>query len=629
MFKEYKRALSFIFNSFKWHKKLFIIFLIWKMIEWIFYVILPIFAKLEMDQLAEKNKELFWFIHLNEFNIFLVILGIIFFISFLENILKSFINFFQYDYLQVYNNFYSKSLYDRLQKTEPWFFLNSRNKRFVNEILWNNQVISNTMRTFIGDLITNSFVLIWIVTVLTLISIWFFVILIISWILIFFLESFKEKIIQKVDFEKKYTYEENIYITTNQLSRNFNQLISSGGFLKVLDKFDYLNEKIRKKVKESQKTSLFIDILMFFMENISEVLIKIMVWYSIFYSGASIWTMTMTILYVDRINSLIYFFRRVRFQFIEFKENLWYLNLFLDITEPKVWKDAYKDDFKTLEFKNVSFSYPNFVNHEIKYLEIFEKTLKAYGRKTEYSEEWLFEIEEARKTLHEKPPIILKNINLKFEKWQTYGLVWENWAWKTTIISLLQNFFENYEGSISIDSEEIKNFSRKFFEENISIINQIPYIIEGFTVRENILLGVFKEVSDEEIFELLEKFSLKKKILKMRKWLDSKIGYDNNFSGWEQQILVLIRIILQDKKILIMDEWTNQLDADNELKVMNELLKYKNNKIVIFITHRMTSIKKVDKIFTLKNGKIESSWTHNELIWKNNIYNDFWQKQVW
>jgi ABC-type multidrug transport system fused ATPase/permease subunit len=139
---------------------------------------------------------------------------------------------------------------------------------------------------------------------------------------------------------------------------------------------------------------------------------------------------------------------------------------------------------------------------------------------------------------------------------------------------------------------------------------------------------VFEKVSDKKIVELLEKFHLKKKIFKNRQWLDAQIWYDNDFSWWEKQILVLIRTMLQDRKILIMDEWTNQLDAENEALVMNELLKNKSDKIIIFITHRMTSIRKADKIFCLEKWKITNKWTHAELLKSWNIYKEFWDKQV-
>jgi len=237
-------------------------------------------------------------------------------------------------------------------------------------------------------------------------------------------------------------------------------------------------------------------------------------------------------------------------------------------------------------------------------------------------------IKEAREELKQENSIILKNIDLKFEIWKTYWLVWKNWAWKTTIISLLMNYFDEYEWSIKIDDKEINKFNRKFFEKNIWVINQTPYIIEWFTIRENLLLGVYKEYSDDYILWLLDKFWLKNKILKTRLWLDAEIWYWNDFSGWEKQLLVIIRMILQDKKILIMDEWTNQLDAENEILVMNELLKNKKDKIVIFITHRMTTIRKVDLIYCIENWHITTSWTHKKLINKDNIYSTFWKKQV-
>jgi ATP-binding cassette subfamily B protein len=77
-----------------------------------------------------------------------------------------------------------------------------------------------------------------------------------------------------------------------------------------------------------------------------------------------------------------------------------------------------------------------------------------------------------------------------------------------------------------------------------------------------------------------------------------------------------------------MDEWTNQLDAENEILVMEELLKNKADKIIIFITHRMTSIRKADKIFCLENWNITDQWTHQELLKWDNIYKSFWEKQV-
>jgi len=77
-----------------------------------------------------------------------------------------------------------------------------------------------------------------------------------------------------------------------------------------------------------------------------------------------------------------------------------------------------------------------------------------------------------------------------------------------------------------------------------------------------------------------------------------------------------------------MDEGTNQLDAENELLIMNKLLKNKKDKIVIFVTHRMTTIKKADMIYCLDWWKIKDFWNHKELINLDNVYSDFYNKQV-
>jgi ATP-binding cassette subfamily B protein len=90
---------------------------------------------------------------------------------------------------------------------------------------------------------------------------------------------------------------------------------------------------------------------------------------------------------------------------------------------------------------------------------------------------------------------------------------------------------------------------------------------------------------------------------------------------------VLIRIILQDRKVIIFDEWTNQLDAENEAMIMADLLKDRKDKLVIFITHRLSTISKADRIYCIEDWTTSNVWTHSELLWKENIYSRFWKTQ--
>lgn len=195
---------------------------------------------------------------------------------------------------------------------------------------------------------------------------------------------------------------------------------------------------------------------------------------------------------------------------------------------------------------------------------------------------------------------------------------------------LLAGFFRNYSWNILLNWTESKDFRTTSFLDKVSFLSQIPFNMWwNSTIRENLTLWVIDYISDEIIYEYLEKFWLAKKINKTKKWLDSMVWDDIEFSGWEIQIIAFIRILLQNRDIIILDEWTNQLDAENEIIVMNELLKYKNEKIIIFITHRMSTISKADIIFCLEDWYFKNFWTHKELLeQKDNIYNTFYRNQV-
>ena len=127
----------------------------------------------------------------------------------------------------------------------------------------------------------------------------------------------------------------------------------------------------------------------------------------------------------------------------------------------------------------------------------------------------------------------------------------------------------------------------------------------------------------------MEKFWLAEKVRKGPNWLDSEIDDKINFSGGEKQILTFIRLLLQDRPIVILDEGTNQLDAENELLVMSELLSKKNDKIIIFITHRMSTISQADYIYCIDKHTMSHSWNHRTLLEEGkNAYARFYRAQV-
>jgi ATP-binding cassette subfamily B protein len=149
------------------------------------------------------------------------------------------------------------------------------------------------------------------------------------------------------------------------------------------------------------------------------------------------------------------------------------------------------------------------------------------------------------------------------------------------------------------------------------------------TVRENVLFGVDAATGDPDIWKYLETFGIAGKIRAHKLGLDAILGDDIEFSGGEKQILAFIRILLQDRPVVILDEGTNQLDAENELLVMSELLKRKDEKIIIFITHRMSTVSRADSIHCIENGTVSASGTHSALLKDGkNPYARFYRAQI-
>jgi len=125
--------------------------------------------------------------------------------------------------------------------------------------------------------------------------------------------------------------------------------------------------------------------------------------------------MTLSLLYISRINELFSFFRYFKFDLDRFLDSLLKLNLFLNISEKKEYKNLNKNVFSKIELINLKFSYPNFAEEELKYLEITENRIRSYSSSGDYVKDQIHIIEEARKQSKEINPIILEDINLKFE----------------------------------------------------------------------------------------------------------------------------------------------------------------------------------------------------------------------
>lgn len=240
-----------------------------------------------------------------------------------------------------------------------------------------------------------------------------------------------------------------------------------------------------------------------------------------------------------------------------------------------ICEKSYKDDFdyefkECIEFKNINFSYD--------------------GKKN-----------------------ALNNIWLKLEKNKKYAILGESGCGKTTLIKILLNYYNNYDGSIYIDNAKIEKNNENTISNLSSIIHQNVYMFDK-SIKENIFLG--KEFDKEHIQEVLTSSGVTKFFKNSKSNLKSRVGVNgSNVSGGQKQRIAIARAFIQDKPILILDEATSSLDKNTSMEIEESILD-NPNVTVITITHNLNEdiLKKYDKIFVMNCGTIVESGSFDELI---------------
>ncbi len=625
-----QKLRNFFIPIFSKHKKIFFLLLLDGFITWVLSVVTPVLLKLETDQLMEKKSMMTFLWDLNGFQVFIGIL----LIMLLSDIISRFVSRMseiileaEKDYLR---NHIQLELFKHMNEMEVWRAMNSRFKNLTRVLENEFSEFPNTIMNLPRDIIQKTIQITGITAIFVYFDIKFLIIVIISSIVSYFIERYADILRQKYDIHWKFSLGQKIWFYNDLFLRSFPQLATNGAIKSTLKSYqDLLDEQIHHGLKRNW-AELIWTVSRLFTGSITQILIKVIVGYSVFEWTQSIGMVALVVSSMGTVEEIMARILTLRKDYLRFHFQESSILLFLEMCEPigKIQKS--QNDIRTIKLDNLSFSYPNLKSYEKQYMEIVENFMKWWKTGSKWIDD-AFEdmVKSISKDLERKMPVVLRNVSLTLEKWKIYGVVGKNGAGKTTLMQLLSWFFRSYEGSICFNNENVHDWNPELFANKISFLTQEPFFMGYWsTIRQNLLLGAWS-IKDEKIWWYLEKFSLADKIRKSPDGLESEIGEKIDLSWWEKQILTFIRLLLQDRLIIIMDEGTNQLDAENEIVVMNELLKQRENKIIIFITHRMSTISKADWIYCLEWSTITSSWNHKTLLaeW-NNAYAKFYKAQI-
>ena len=219
----------------------------------------------------------------------------------------------------------------------------------------------------------------------------------------------------------------------------------------------------------------------------------------------------------------------------------------------------------------------------------------------------------------------IDKISFKLNEGETIALVGASGGGKTTIARLAARFWDVDEGEVLIGGINVKDITKEELMDNISFVFQNTKLFKG-SLRENIVFG--KENAREEEINKAIDFSQSREIIKnLPEGLDTIIGSKGTYlSGGEQQRIVLARAIVKNAPIVLLDEATAFADPENEHLIQKALKELSRGKTTLMIAHRLTSVKNVDKILVIENGKIAETGTHENLLNKGGIYKRMWDE---
>ncbi|MCL4134703.1 UNVERIFIED_CONTAM: hypothetical protein GTU68_030487 [Idotea baltica] len=217
--------------------------------------------------------------------------------------------------------------------------------------------------------------------------------------------------------------------------------------------------------------------------------------------------------------------------------------------------------------------------------------------------------------------LILKGMNVQVKKGEKVALVGSSGCGKSTIINLLERFYDAKDGQVTLNDENIQNLNVQYARSLFGLVSQEPVLFDR-TISENIAYGDnSRTFSQADIEEVARQANIHEFVKSLPNGYDTRVGAKGTqLSGGQKQRIAIARALIRNPQVLLLDEATSALDAESEQIVQETLEKVMQNRTSITIAHRLSTIKDADRIFVVKGGVIMEEGSHQDLVAKKGYY---------